>query len=241
MRRRRKPMKAITMLQIGMAGVLLICLVLLMVWYTDGLTSFKPNAGTYQYVAGLKIDYKDNAVYRSKDGKVEVSDKETSGETAGAPILYEGERKITLSNNMLLMVPKQGTALKKVNCFTTITERDGLSTLTLDKKKAQVFGGFLYDGEDTYIFLEKTTLAIGAKTVELDPLSYATVNYQQHVEYHNSADNKHELIALANTDVTAKAESGYVIDLGKDTIEMGQGEAILYSAVETVANIDMEK
>ncbi len=241
MRRRKKPMRAITMLQIGIAGVLLICLGLLMVWYTDGLTSFRPKAGTFQYVAGLKVDYREEAVYRNKEGKVEVSDRESSGQTTGAPILYEGEKKITLSNNMLLMVPKNGSGLKRVNCFTTITEQDGLSTLVKDDKKAQVYGGFLYDGKDTYIFLEKTTLKIGPKTVELDPLSYASVNYQQHVEYHNSADNKYEMIALANADVLAAAESGYTIDLGKDTIEMGQGEAILYSAVDTVANIDMEK
>lgn len=241
MRRRRKPMKAITMLQIGIAGVLLICLGLLMVWYTDGLTSFKPKAGTFQYVAGLKVDYENDAVYRNKEGVVEVSDKEGAGQTMGVPILYQGEKKITLSSNMLLMVPKNGSALKRVNCFTTITEQDGLSTLTKDNKTAQVFGGFLYDGKDTYIFLEKTTLKFGTKTVEMDPLSYASVNYQQHVEYHNSADGKYEMIALANADVLAIADSGYVINLGKDTIEMGQGEAILYSAVDTVANIDMEK
>lgn len=241
MRRRRKPMKAITMLQIGIAGVLLICLGLLLVWYTDGLTSFKPKAGTFQYVAGLKIDYNEDAVYRSKEGKIEVSDRESKGQTMGEPILYQGEKKITLSSNMLLMVPSNGSGVKRVNCFTTITEHDGLCTLTKDGKQAQVFGGFLYDGRDTYIFLEKTTLQIGPKTVELDPLSYATVDYQQNVEYHNSADGAHEFIALSNTDVTAYVQSGYTIDLGKDTIEMGQGEAILYSAVDTIANIDMEK
>ena len=241
MRRRRKPMKAVTMLQIGIAGVLLICLGLLLVWYTDGLTSFKPKAGTFQYVAGLKVDYRDDAVYRNKEGVVEVADSETSGQSMGVPILYQGEKKITLSSNMLLMVPKNGSGLKRVNCFTTITEQDGLSTLTSDGKKAQVFGGFLYDGRDTYIFLEKTTLRFGSKTVELAPLSYACVNYQQHVEYHNSADGKYEMIVHADSNVTASAESGYVINLGKDTIEMGQGEAILYSAVDTVANIDMEK
>ena len=237
MRRRKKPMKAITMLQIGIAGVLLICLGLLLVWYTDGLTSFKPKAGTFQYVAGLKVDYRDDAVYRNKEGVVDVADSETSGQSMGVPILYQGEKKITLSSNMLLMVPKNGS----VNCFTTITEQDGLSTLTSDGKKAQVFGGFLYDGKDTYIFLEKTTLRFGSKTVELAPLSYACVNYQQHVEYHNSADDKYEMVVHADSNVTASAESGYVINLGKDTIEMGQGEAILYSAVDTVANIDMEK
>ena len=94
MRRRKKPMRAITMLQIGIAGVLLICLGLLMVWYTDGLTSFRPKAGTFQYVAGLKVDYREEAVYRNKEGKVEVSDRESSGSVMSREILptYAFER-----------------------------------------------------------------------------------------------------------------------------------------------------
>ncbi len=241
MKRRRKPAKMITMLQLGIAGVLLICLGLLMVWYTEGLSSFKPGKPTFQYVTGMKIAYNENAVYRITDDVVSVSDRVTSGDTFGIPILYEDEAKLTLSENMLLMVPRQGSGLRRVNCFTHITEQSGLVTFKKDAKTAEVYGGFLYDGEDTYVFLEETTLTIGTKEVVLAPLSYAIVNYQQNAEYYNSGDGSYELISLFNTDVLATVDDDYVIDLGKDSIEMGQGESLLYSAVDTVANIDMEK
>lgn len=239
MRRRKKQIKAATMLQIGIAGVLLIVLVMFLVWYSDGLNSFKPDENTFQFIAGAKVERSGDATYRNKEGVIEIADANGKSNMAGNPILYEDTAKITLSDNMLLMIPTEGKDVSRVNCFATITEKGGLSTITMDRKQKQVRGGFLYNGEDTYILLEEATLVIGAKEVELGPLSYVTVAYRQYVEYHNSADNEYEWIALDNVDVTGKAASGYLLDFGKDVINTGDGEALLFSAVDSVSVIKM--
>ena len=142
---------------------------------------------------------------------------------------------------MLLMVPLESKGVKRVNYFTTITEKGGLCTLTSNHKFAQTRGGFLYDGEDTYIVLENTTLLIGGQEVELGPLSYVTVAYQQFAEYHNSLDNEHKLVQLSGVEVIGKVASGYMIDFGKDAINTGDGEALLFSAVDSVPVIEMGK
>ncbi len=239
--RRRKQMKAATMLQIGIAGIFLIVLVLFLVWYSDGLNSYKPDEGTFQFIAGNKIEHSMNATYRDKDGVIEITDLSGKNVIQETPILYADSAKITLTKNMLLMNPIEGTQIKRVNCFTTITEKGGLSTLTQNHKKAQSRGGFLFDGENTYIMLEKTTLKIGTKEIVLAPLSYVIVAYNQYAEYHNSADNDYEWYALDHSNVTGLAESGYLIDFGKDSIDTGSGEALLYCAVDSVDVIKMRK
>ena len=239
--RRRKQIKAATMLQIGIAGVFLIVLVLILVWYSDGLNSFQPDEGTFQFIAGTKVDHSTQATYRDKDGIIEITDVSGKSAIQETPILYQDGAKITLTKNMLIMVPMEGTQVKRVNCFTTIKEKSGLCTLTLGHKNAQSRGGFLYDGENTYIMLEETKLKVGTHEIELAPLSYVIVAYNQYAEYHNSADNDYEWYALENSNVTGVTKSGYKIDFGKDSIDIGSGEALLFCAVDSVDVIKMGK
>lgn len=227
------------MIQIGIAGILIILLVLLVVWYGDGLNSYDPQSATFQYIAGVKVDFSDQAVYRNNQGKVSVRDNGDEHTLDSIPILYQGERKITLPVNMLIMIPTQGTAVKRVNYFTSLTEKNGIVTLEKDKKRADVLGGFLYDGEDTYVFLENTTLYLGSMKIELEPLSYARVAYKQYVEYYNSADNSHDWVVIGETEVMAKSESGYTLNLGKDVVDVGSGEILIYSAVDSLKVITM--
>ncbi|TCL60927.1 hypothetical protein EDD76_10124 [Kineothrix alysoides] len=240
MRRRRQPTAGM-LIQIGIAGILLILLVLLVVWYGDGLSSYKPDEATFQYVAGIKVEYSEDATYRNKEGMVSIREGSEENVVDSIPILYPGTRKMTLPKNMLIMTPAQGQSVKRVNYFTTLKEQDGVVTLENDKKKAKVFGGFLYDGENTYVFLEKMVLSIGKQEVQMEPLSYVRVIYRQFVEYYNSADESYEWIGIESTDIKAESETGYVIDLGKDIIDMGDGEALIYSAVDSLPVITMRK
>ena len=238
MRRRRQPTAA-SMIQLGLAGSLILLLVLLVVWWGDGLNSYEPEAATYQYIAGVKVDFSEEATYRNNKGSVSVWDGDTENTLSSIPILYKNERKMTLPVNMLIMMPSQGTTVKRVNYFTTVKESNGIVTLQKDKKSADVFGGFLYDGEDTYVFLENTTLKIGVREIEMEPLSYAKVAYKQYIDYYNSEDGSHEWIIVDDIEVKAESESGYTIDLGKDVIDMGSGEVLIYSAVDSLDVITM--
>lgn len=240
MKRRKQPTAA-SMIQIGIAGVLIVLLVLLVVWYGDGLNSYDPETMTYQYIAGIKVDFSEDAVYRNNNGQISVWDSGEEQTLDTMPILYPGERKMTIPVNMLIMTPSQSATARRVNYFTTIKEKNGIVTLQKDNKNADVLGGFLYDGEDTYVFLENVTFFLGSKKMEMEPLSYAKVVYKQYVEYYNSADNSHEWIAVEDLEVTAEAESGYMINLGKDVIDMGSGEALIYAAVDSLQVITMSK
>ncbi|MBQ7925282.1 MAG: hypothetical protein IJ335_03210 [Lachnospiraceae bacterium] len=241
MRRRKKQITALQMILVGLVGVILCALVLLLIFYADRLRSFRPAEATFQYVAGTLLEYSEDTVYRSEDGILKIDDGAGENETHGNPILYKNENKMTLTENMLLMQPSERTGAQRVNCFTTISERGGLCTLTLENRFTEIYGGFLFNGEDTYVFLEEVTLEFANNQIVLAPLSYAIVGYQQYVEFYNTADGEYHLVALDQVDVTATFKRGYSLDMGKDTIHTKEGEALLYSAVDKVEAIKMGK
>lgn len=238
--RRKRAVRAASVLQIGIAGILVVLLVLLAAWYGEGLNSCAPGAATFQYVAGQKVDFSEEAAYRNRDGFVSVSDRDAEHTlNSSTPILYAGERKMLLPKNMSLVMPMQSRQAYRVNYFTTVRVAGNVVVLEKDGKSAQVYGGFLYDGEDTYVFLENATLRIGARELELEPLSYVKAVYKQYVEYYNSADGSHEWIGMSETDMTATLKNGCLIDAGKDVIDLGEGEELLYSAVDDLKVLAM--
>ncbi len=238
---RRKQAKAITMIQLGVAGVLLLLLVLLVYWYVEGLSAYKPKTEVHQYFGGSELNYGANDVFRDEKGLIMVTGENGKSPIVDTPLLYKGETKLTLPCNMLLMVPNESLGVKRVNYFTTVTENSGRVTFTSDKKMAQSYGGFLYDGGDLYIFLEPTTLCIGnVKEIELPPLSYAKVRYAQSVEYHNSETDEDIVIGINEVEVTAYAKSGYMLNVCKDVIYTDTSEVLLFSAVDKVAVIEMK-
>lgn len=237
------PMKAVFMIEIGGAVVLLALLLLFYVLYNDGLSALKPKTPTYQYSSGIKIEYTGSANFRNQDG-VSVSDGKSSGEVVNTPLISDENNSLTLTCDMLLMVPDEGTGLQRIVCFSEVTENSKRITYKRNGKLGQSYGGFLYDGEDVYIFLEETKLEVGNVTYDLGPLSYAKVRYNQRIEFYDSITKEDKVIGLSGVD--AIAESGrdknkYRINLGKDVIDYHGQEMLLFSAVEVVDPIEMRK
>ncbi len=241
--RRGIPMKTVTMIEVGGAVVLIALLLLLYVLYTDKLSSLKPESPTYQYTNAYKIEYSGNANFRNQDG-VRVADSLNNGDVINTPLINDEKKSLTLTCNMLLMIPGEGTGLCRVNTFTEVTSTSGLVTYMRNDKKAQSYGGFLHDGEDVYIFLDPTVLTIGNVSYELEPLSYAKVWYNQKIEFYNSLTGEDKVIALVETDAIAECSSdfaNYKLDLGKDVIIINGEEALLFSSVEEVNPMKMSK
>ena len=241
MRAQKKQAKAITMIQLGVAGILLLLLVLLVYWYVEGLSAYKPKSEVHQYFGGAELSYSADAVFRDEKDGIKVTDVNGKSIIVDTPLLYKGETKLTLPCNMLLMVPSENLGVKRINYFTTVTESSGRVTFTADNKQAQSYGGFLYDGNDLYIFLEPTVLKIGsAMKIELPALSYVRAHYGQNIEYHNSETDEDKVIGINEIDVEADLQSGFTLSLCKDVIYADSGEYLLYSAVDTVDVIEMK-
>lgn len=238
--RRRKNLSVVAMLQVGIGVVLFLLLVLFICWYGDGLSSYEPEGITFYYQAGVRMEQNAGTKYKQSKDVILVEGESGEQSIDTVPILFSEENKMLLSTNYLVMTPKQGNACRRVNAFTTVLEKNGLITFRQEKKSTSLMGGFLYDGDNTYVFLEPMTMVIGAKEINLEPLSYVRVLYRQTVEYYNSADDTHELIYTGDMDIEATNDE-YTLDLGRDVIHTPTGEYLIFHAVDDLEVISMEK
>jgi len=237
--RRRRFSSIGRLFQIVFAVVLFILLILLILWYQDGLNSFKPEDVTYFYLAGVKVECSDDAKYVTSDEGFQVSDGKDTFTVDSVPIYYQNEKKLTLSSNYMIMRPRETGRNFRVNTFSTLTEKNGRITISLENKSIGVNSGFLFDGDNTYVFLEDTTLTIGPVEIKVPSLSYAKVEYKSFMEYHNSETEKFEWFDLSDMDVVASC-NGYELDLGRDIIRVNGVDALLYGAVDNLELIEMK-
>lgn len=238
--KRKKSIKAITMIELGLAGVLLVVLSLLVFWYTDGLSSYSPKVVTYQCIGNSTIEYGENSKFREGENGISVTGNEEETMLMETPVMVKDSTDLILSKNMLLMVPKKELRVKRLNRFTKVSESAGVIKFEADKKFAKSFGGFLFDGKDLYIFLENTELHIGHNDIKLPPLSYACVLYNQNVEYYNSETKENKTMGTYNVDVTANCESGFVLNMNTDSVLVDGKDILIYSAVDEVSLLEME-
>lgn len=236
---RRKPMKAITMIELGIAGVLLLVLVLLVYWYTDGLSSFRPNENTIQYSKGIKLEFTDGAVFRNTNGEISIVDNNESLTAAKSPIIHTNDNSLTLVENMAFHYPDGSDAFYRVNALTHLTKNNEAVTFKSGRKTAQTLGGFLFDGNDIYIFLEDVTLEVGNNEIYLPALSYVVSKYDESVEYYNSETKENKVMGVSGVEAIATSNS-YKLNLAKDVIYTKDGEALLFTAIDRLSVIEME-
>lgn len=238
--KRRKLSTVSTMFQILIAVVLFVLLLLLIFWYQEGLNSYKPDEKTFYYLAGVKIECSEDAKFTATDKGVTVKDGAQESSMPKTPVMYDAENKIVLTSNNMLMRPAEMIDVYRINSFSEISEKNGMITIQNDGKSAKIDSGFLYDGVDTYTFLEKVTVEIGTKKIVLGPLSYAKVGYRNYIEYYNSSDEEFKRIGIADLDVVATLGNGDKLDLGRDLINHDNADALLFSAVDLLEVLDLK-
>ncbi|MBT1175855.1 hypothetical protein JS530_10165 [Bifidobacterium sp. LC6] len=179
-----------------------------------------------QVVSGVDNVYAQGTRLVKEDSGVVVSGSERQ---LGQYPLYaaKGKQRMVLPASYEVVFPLDDSKLARVNYFTEIFRRDNAYFAQANGKEAALGNAFLFDGENTYVFLEKTTLMWRNGQAELGPMSYVTVGYGQDMIYYDatSGDSKKinsagEVKALLNNDVT--------VHLDTDTLERRGQQQLLY-------------
>ena len=89
---------------------------------------------------------------------------------------------------------------------------DSIKVLMVDDEKVYLEKSILFDGENLYAFLYNTTVIIDGEEIELTPLSYITVNYQDEISYYDKKNDKYVIIPTHKDDVIAIID-GFKVNL----------------------------
>ena len=85
---------------------------------------------------------------------------------------------------------------------------------------------FYYDGKNMYFFIDKVTLIVGDRKIELSPLSYVNASYMSYVEYYDRENDIAEVIEITNEKVIVSND--YMsIEVANDKVIYQDGFSLL--------------
>lgn len=168
--------------------------------------------------------------YRDSDEEVLLQSGSRTLLLSGAPVYCMESGDVVLSRKMIYSNYDTGL-IRRVNHFARVSVSDGVSSIrTGGKKEHQLNGGYLFDGRNTYLFLEPVTVSWGTETLKLSPLSCISVFNQKGFYYYSQEDKAAAYISSGEAIVRAAAEGNtYSLNMSSDIADLDSGKSFLLS------------
>ncbi len=186
----------------------------------------------YQWYSGQKVEYKGELTFTRKEGLTELKATDRKVTLDSTPVYYSDENgKVIFPEDMAVVYPNNNGMMYRINHFADITEENGeiyLETnLATKTNKSKLEKAFLYDGQDLYFFLERTSITVNGTTYEVSPLSYAIVRYKQSVEIYNYEKDEYQVIDTTETQDAKVVTDTYTINMSVDSLQTAEKEQLL--------------
>ena len=208
----------------ALAAVLAVGIVLFTV-NTASVYKFRDTA--FQYYGGSSVRIESGSELRcGTKGTVSLKAGNQTIETT-LPIYLENSRRVVLPADMLYISPRAGGCSRAVHFSEVECRANQMISVSRGGSKADTERGFLYDGEDFYLFLEPVTVSFNGYTMELPALSYVEAVYGGYMMLFNY-DTREFFMELSDGTGTAQPASGdYVVSLLGDSITLSNGNKLL--------------
>lgn len=195
----------------------------------------------YSLFAGERYYWENPKFEINKEELVQCSDNSGNQlNVNGQPFYYE-DRDIMFWPFYGIWYPLENTRCYRIEKFSEIKYEYGTGCTTqLPDGSERVLSGFLYDNQDTYVFLENVTLSYNGESRELTPLSYVRAHGNGSMDLYLYGQEEGEIIAL-ETEPEIRFGNGAKIDLNGDMMFYPNGVwRMLYLVVEYIDPLDSD-
>ena len=228
--KQKKRRSSIIMASVIAALILIIVIVIIIIGSLNSTTT--ENHDFYQWYSGQKVEYKGQLTFTRKEGLTELRATDRKVTLDSTPVYYADENnKVIFPEDMAIVYPNNNGMMYRINHFADITEEDGniyLETnLATKTNKTKLEKAFLYDGQDLYFFLERTTITVNGTNYEVSPLSYVIVRYKQSVEIYNYEKDEYQVIDTTETQDAKVVTDTYTINMSVDSLQTAEKEQLL--------------
>lgn len=190
----------------------------------------------YTYVNGMQIQW-DEVRLSHKDDTTFLHEGGTKHEFEMYPLIAvesrdtgtDSEWNVPVEDEERIILQKSGSwnqtrtdEIYRVDYYTEIT-REGIEVV-LNRRGNTIKNpsGFIYDNQDTYIFLEPVMVSWNGKTVNLEPLTVVQVSYMDAIQiFGPGVETVYE--KLDGEEVTAEFSGGKKVNLATDRYYTGNG------------------
>ena len=182
----------------------------------------------YYYYFDKRYDFKSKIVLNAKNVIMSVErDEET---LRNIPLYYKNSNAMVFSENLEIVYPYKNSPIKKLGKYSKIYYMNDHLYVNSEAGIGRLYDCFLYDGIDTYIFIEDTYVIINNQRYDLSPMSYVTVTGSG-VKIYDKSTDKYTAINEVVTSAAAYTEN-YYIDLKNDTVTSDDSYYLLIKNVD---------
>ena len=170
--------------------------------------------------------------FTRKEGLTELKATDRKVTLDSTPVYYADENdKVIFPEDMAIVYPNNNGMMYRINHFADIIEENGSiyleTNLATKTNKTKLEKAFLYDGQDLYFFLERTTITVNGTNYEVSPLSYAIVRYKQNVEIYNYEKDEYQVIDTTETQEAKVVTDTYTINMSVDSLQTAEKDQLL--------------
>ena len=228
--KQKKIRSSIIMSSVIAALILIIVIVVIIIGNLNSTTT--ENHDFYQWYSGQKVEYKGQLTFTRKEGLTELKATDRKVTLDSTPVYYADENdKVIFPEDMAIVYPNNNGMMYRINHFADIIEENGSiyleTNLATKTNKTKLEKAFLYDGQDLYFFLERTTITVNGTNYEVSPLSYAIVRYKQNVEIYNYEKDEYQVIDTTETQEAKVVTDTYTINMSVDSLQTAEKDQLL--------------
>lgn len=203
------------------------------------------DAEKYKFVDSATY-FSDGEAYEIPAGKFAKYDKETGNVyveisnderlySRGLPVYYDNTKSMVLINDMSIITPYDNhLETNRLTYFTVLENDSNISGSKISRNNSFEFSnkGFLFDGNNTYVFLEPVSLRINEEILHLGTFSYVISSRNNYFEVYD-IDTGFFNIYYSNVMFDAEisgTNSNFLLYPEVDYVSVGSGSGMLLSS-----------
>lgn len=237
--RRRWKRRRRAALVVTLPALVVVLAVVLVLKFAQAAGSYTVEGTAYRYYAGQATRVAEGSVLsRTGEGETIMLSGGSQSELTSIPVYFEDRQAILLPQPMIYYAADGANGVR-VECFSEIRYADhGGASVVSGGKEIPLSGGFLYDGTDTYLFIEPVTLYFNGYKLELGQLSYLVADYQNSMMVYNRGDGAMMLEPITGGARVETVNGRYTVELIEDSMTMGDGtRRLLFTRPELLDSI----
>ena len=172
----------------------------------------------YTYIGEVKTVYPKGTKLQRTDDTTYL--KNSGGQTISSRPLYMGS-----DDKMVLPMPYAWVRMNvgkasmcRLETFSTVDVSTGSIVLQDAKETSEGADGFLFDGENTFIFLESAVVDWEDDSINIPAMSFAVIQYGQTLNLHVYGEDSARLISINGKEVKASFQNGGSVSLGTNKL-----------------------
>ncbi|MCQ2506038.1 MAG: hypothetical protein MJ113_02545 [Lachnospiraceae bacterium] len=174
--------------------------------------------GSSYQLNGDFVDRYEGPVNIKKQGDSAVLTK--NGQTVNlkaTPLYYDDGNGMVLTKTFAIIRPNLYLN-HKIDSLTKVFARDDTYFVEKEGKEIEVYDFFLFDGKNTYIFFDETTITIGDNVLTLPSFTYIEAVHNRNLRIFEPVSKTISDYDISNTKVIVRMRDNTLVNVALDTI-----------------------